>query len=288
MSYYIEKETMVLSAEGVELLKTPSYGKNQCLTFAHLHRAIEILLIQNGKFEIETDGERSILNEGDVALLRSETIHQVYSLEDGNTGYLVYKIMPELFLDFAGKNNGILYLLQLNYRKNKYIWRREEIKNNPIQHIIERVFYDYMNKPHAMELSIKANAILLLTELLRSEADKISIEDNISIPTLHKIYSAINIINTRFKNNLTASECALEVDMSYTHFSRCFKSVTGKSFTKYLAEVRVNHAEKDLFLTDKTITEIAYTYGFNDASYFVATYKKLRGTTPHKMRNKKS
>ena len=288
MSYYVEDETLVLSAEGVELLKTPSYGINQCLTFAHLHRAIEILLIQNGCFEIEADGEHSIVNEGDVVLLRSGTIHQVFSLEEGNTGYLVYKIMPELFLDFAGKSNGILYLLQLNYRKNKYIWRREEIKNSPIQPIVERVFFDYFNKPHAMELSVKANAILLLTELLRTEADNISPEDNISVPTLHKIYTAINIINNLFNDNITASECAIAVDMSYTHFSRCFKSVTGKSFTRYLAEVRVNHAEKDLFLTDKSITEIAYNSGFNDASYFVATYKKLRGKTPHKMRNKKS
>ena len=92
MSYYVEDETLVLSTEGVELLKTPSYGKNQCLTFAHLHRAIEILLIQNGKFEIEVDGERSIVREGDIVLLRSETIHQIFSLEDGKTGYLVYKI----------------------------------------------------------------------------------------------------------------------------------------------------------------------------------------------------
>ena len=139
--------------------------------------------------------------------------------------------------------------------------------------------------PNAIELSVKANAVLLLAELLRSERRDFANDDRIRASSLRKIYEAINIINDRFREGITAEECAREVNMCYTHFSRTFKLVIGKSFTRYLTEVRINSAEKELYMTDKTIADIAYGVGFGDASYFIATYKKIRGKTPARIRN---
>ncbi len=285
MNYYVEQEKVLFSSSKVELSLDSSSSKNQCMVFAHLHSAIEILIIRKGSFKIELDNEVAVVNEGDIVLIRSNTIHQIFSLDDGETDYLVYKIKPDLVLDFAEKDAGVFYLLQLNYCKGKNVWRRHETEGREIGRIVEMILLDYFSNPYALELSIKAYAILLLTDLLRSERHELVGGENISLPFLRKIYDAINIVNENYREELTAKECALKVDMSYTHFSRCFKAVIGKSFTKYLCEVRINSAEKELYMTDKSITEIAYGVGFNDVSYFISIYKKLRGKTPKRMRN---
>ena len=285
MNYYVEKENEELSEAKVELSKESCFWKNQCLVFAHLHRAIEILIINKGSFRVELDGESYTVREGELVLIRSNTVHQIFSIEDGETGYFVYKIKPELLIDFAEKDTGVLYLLKLNYRNGKNIWHKDEVEKSGLLAITQSVISDYFNRPYALELSVKANAILLLTELLRSESCAFPSDDKISVSTLRKIYSAINIVNERFTEGITALDCALAVNMSYTHFSRCFKSIIGKSVTRYLNEVRLSSAEKDLFMSDKSITEIAYGSGFSDVSYFIATYRKIRGTTPFKKRN---
>ncbi len=285
MSYYIEKENVVLSASKVELSKDSCFWKNQCMVFAHLHRAIEILIIYKGNFRIEIDHESSVVHEGDIVLIRSDTIHQIFSLDDGESGYLVYKIKPELLLDFAEKDTGILYLLQLNYRGGKYIWRKNEIENGRLDYIVKIILSDCFEKPYAIELSVKANAILLLAELLRYERSNFTEWKGASSSSLRKIYSAVNIVNKRYYESLTARDCAAELNMCYTHFSRCFKAIIGKSFTGYLNEARINRAEKELFMTDKSITEIAYGVGFNDVSYFISTYRKIKGKTPHQSRS---
>jgi len=73
--------------------------------------------------------------------------------------------------------------------------------------------------------------------------------------------------------------------MSYSYFSRCFYRITGKSFKEYLNLTRINRAEKAILTTDKSVTEIAGDCGFNSVSYFISTYKKLKGVTPLSLRN---
>lgn len=284
MPYYVEKETDILLKSKTEFFWDGCSERDRCMVFAHLHPSIEILIIHKGSFRIEVDGVVDEVGEGDVVLIRSNTIHRIFSLEAGETGYFVYKIKPELLIDLAEGEDVILYLLQLNHRRGKYIWRKEEIEDRAISTVVGLAIADYCSRPHSMKLSLKANAVLLLTELVKSLEDDSFDRGKISVYSLRKIYEAITVINERYGEDLTARDCAAEVNMCYTHFSRCFKSVIGKTFTRYLNEVRINAAEKELYMTDRSVTEIAYKVGFNDASYFVAIYKKIRGKTPHTVR----
>ena len=39
---------------------------------------------------------------------------------------------------------------------------------------------------------------------------------------------------------------------------------------------------KKITNSDASITDIAYSCGFNDLSYFIKTFKKIKGITPRK------
>ena len=51
-----------------------------------------------------------------------------------------------------------------------------------------------------------------------------------------------------------------------------------------LINTRISHAEQDLLSTDKSITDIAADCGFNNTSYFISTFKKMKNVTPSELR----
>jgi len=65
-----------------------------------------------------------------------------------------------------------------------------------------------------------------------------------------------------------------------------FKERTHKSPVDYLIYFRVEKAVHFLITTDKSVTEIALECGFDDLSYFIKTFKKLKGVSPGIFRKK--
>jgi AraC-like DNA-binding protein len=62
--------------------------------------------------------------------------------------------------------------------------------------------------------------------------------------------------------------------------------MTQKSPMAYLNNYRIERAAGKLMSTDLTVTDIAYGCGFNDLSYFIKTFKLIKGISPNKFRKK--
>ena len=70
--------------------------------------------------------------------------------------------------------------------------------------------------------------------------------------------------------------------MTPKYFCRFFLEMTHRTPIDYLNYQRIEHACYQLVTTDASITDIAYSCGFNDLSYFIKTFKKYKGITPGK------
>lgn len=91
-------------------------------------------------------------------------------------------------------------------------------------------------------------------------------------------------------DNLTSSELCLtstadHLKLSIYTVSRLFKEYTQQNFKEYITGKRLEMALDLLTTTDQTISEIANSVGFEDASYFSEVFKKHYGVVPTKMRN---
>ena len=53
---------------------------------------------------------------------------------------------------------------------------------------------------------------------------------------------------------------------------------------EYLNTYRVERAARKLLNSDTSVTDISYMCGFNDLSYFIKTFKAIKGVTPAKFR----
>lgn len=68
--------------------------------------------------------------------------------------------------------------------------------------------------------------------------------------------------------------------MNFSYLSRIFKTETGETFSNALLKIRMEKAKQLLEDTDIPITQIALLTGYNNAAYFVKTFKKYYGETP--------
>ncbi|MGB5511285.1 MAG: AraC family transcriptional regulator [Woeseiaceae bacterium] len=99
----------------------------------------------------------------------------------------------------------------------------------------------------------------------------------------------INRCQTYIFDNLNEpmrlEDVAAHMSMSPSAFSRYFKRVIGKTFSHFVAELRVGKACRVLLESDRPIAEIAYQSGFNNLSNFNRRFKDLRGVSPRQFRD---
>lgn len=82
--------------------------------------------------------------------------------------------------------------------------------------------------------------------------------------------------------NLTVDLLADKVRMGHTRFYGRVKEVTGMPPNRYLMQERMRVAAQMLLEGEANISEVAFSVGFQDQSYFSKCFKKTYGVTPSK------
>lgn len=83
-----------------------------------------------------------------------------------------------------------------------------------------------------------------------------------------------------FNKPITLEEVAQIANMNTSAFSRFFKRMNRKNFSRYLSEIRIGYACK-LLLEDKyNVASICYECGFNNISNFNRQFKLIMNCTP--------
>ena len=89
-----------------------------------------------------------------------------------------------------------------------------------------------------------------------------------------------NLSNTNFGN----TQLAAKMHISKSQLFRKIKKLTGQSPAVYSRSIRLQKAKDLLQNTNLSISEITYTTGFNDPSYFSRIFSKEFGVPPSSMR----
>jgi len=94
------------------------------------------------------------------------------------------------------------------------------------------------------------------------------------------IEEARRYIDAHYREGLTMPGVARAVHLSPSHFSVLFSRETGSTFTEYVRRTRIERAKRRLLETPATITEIAFSVGFNSLTHFNHVFKALEGMAP--------
>jgi len=90
---------------------------------------------------------------------------------------------------------------------------------------------------------------------------------------------AVAYIAGHFDQDLKRDALADLCHLSPSEFSRAFRLEQGSTFAHFLLEFRIGKARAFLAEPHMAISEVAYSAGFNDTSYFSRAFRRLGGVT---------
>lgn len=111
-----------------------------------------------------------------------------------------------------------------------------------------------------------------------------NLDTKCNIYSLH-VKKAINYMDGKYNEEITLSDIAAYLNINKSYFCSIFKKETGKTFTQYLNEVRIEKSKHMLREDHASILDIALAVGFNNQNYFNIMFKKYTQSTPLEFKN---
>lgn len=91
-------------------------------------------------------------------------------------------------------------------------------------------------------------------------------------------------IDEHFTENISVEELSKIANMSVSGFSHQFKKIFGLAPIQYLIRLKIGLGQKLLITTDKSVTEISMSLGYDNVSHFNSQFKNFVGTSPRNYR----
>lgn len=120
------------------------------------------------------------------------------------------------------------------------------------------------------------------------EKQKSKVQENTILPLEKRepqiIQQFIDLIEKEFRNMHAPSEYAAALHISPNVLAKMVKKYFNKTLSEMIAHRILIQAKRELFLTDKTVKEIAYELGYKDEFYFSRFFKKHVQVPPQSYR----
>lgn len=98
---------------------------------------------------------------------------------------------------------------------------------------------------------------------------------------IKRITAVLDFIEKNLDADLSLEKLSKKARYSSFHFHRVFSIVVGESVNKFVIRKRVERIASILLVEqNRSIKELAFTYGFNSESSFSRTFKQFYGITP--------
>jgi AraC-like DNA-binding protein len=99
-----------------------------------------------------------------------------------------------------------------------------------------------------------------------------------------RIPKLMHYIHQNFKEDVSLTEAAAVAGLQIHAFCRYFKSLTNRTFSEFLNDVRIGYACELLHQSELSITQIAFECGYNNISYFNRCFRKANKMSPKDFR----
>lgn len=224
--------------------------------------------IIDGEKKVKVNGSEDIIYNSNQYLILPP--HSSIEMEINKpTKALVLEINDKL-IDDVIKN--IDYDIDLS--KNKPLDYLLQDKTKSLSDSIKKIIYLSSTKEYKKEFLIDLYAQEMMFKLITNAKTNKIITENFNNP----INLSTKIMKEKFKEKITISDIASELNMSVANFSSKFKKIMNISPNDYLTNIKLQEAKK--LLRTKNVTEVAYDLGYENISHFILLFKRKFGLTP--------
>lgn len=215
-------------------------------------------------------------HSGAAGITKPHVYHRNCSMSDVPYDRYVIKVRTELFqpiIDIIGED-------ELNVICSNYLHFSDQ-SQKLIQSMCEEMLMEYQKNSTYSQLLLQGMVYKLFFYMYENHIPSEYDEHIIHLKKFdERIHNALIFIENNLMYGTGIEETAAYVSLSPSHFSRLFKNVTGSSYTDYVIDVRLQHAQILLGTGKLSISEIAAKVGFANGNYLCTLFKKRYGITP--------
>ena len=250
---------------------------------SHWHAELEIIRIVDGEFHITLNNNKSYTaKKGDVIFIGGETVHQgtplnaIYECIVFHANFL-YNENFDIFSFVKNATDGECMI-------NEHFPADSSKSYNALSEIFEAIRSESaVRKFLVISAFYKFFAAVYEEKRYTDSLGGNALQTDKSIVILKAI---ISFLRENYDKPVTLEALAQSVGKSPKYLGAFFKNMTDKTPIEYLNEYRIEKAVRKLRTTDMSVTDVAFSSGFSDLSYFIKTFKKIKGSTPRKYRAK--
>jgi AraC-like DNA-binding protein len=277
-------EEKLTSKENITFI-TRHYRQDNFTSPRHFHLEYEIAYIEESKGKLYVGNNIVEFGPGNLFLFAPKLVHCFKNNKISNPS--------------SKKAKATVILFKKEFLGNSFLERKEAVLLNKLLANAEAGIRFFTPPTEVISLIKK----LSFNNGLKSVLDLLSILDYLSKCTEYKMLSAkwvkkhyyklndglvnkiIDYVEVNFSKDTIYKNAVEMSGMSTAAFSRYFKHKTEKTFTRYVNELRIAHAQKMLINTDLLIQDICPQCGFNNLTYFNRTFKNINNLSPRHFRN---
>jgi AraC-like DNA-binding protein len=245
---------------------------------AHWHREFEIIRILSGSFTAYLNNTEIYLEQGDVLFVECNCLHR------GQPHNCVYECIVVDLKMLSTQKSGIIdqYISEiLNSKINiKNIVSKSDCE---LYQTVNELFVALNNEKPYYELTVCGLLFNLISQMY-SYGYISNPSYTYSNKQVEQIGMIIDWINQNLKEPVNSKKLSEISNLNFNYLCKIFKNFTGKTIVQYVNEQRIEHACYDIAKKNKSITEAAFSNGFNDLSYFTKTFKRYKGITPREFK----
>lgn len=259
--------------------RVPHFLKN-----LHYHAEVEFVLIDKGSGTHFIGDNINRFSEGDLYLIGSNLPH-CWRCDD-----IYFENRPHLFAEakvvhflenYWGKQ--FIDLPENKLIKDLLLKAKSGIKVNgktkvAISKILGKLFV--AKSTNRIILVLQALSLLAHSKDFEILSSPGFTSSNLVMAEAERINDIFNHTINNFYRKITLEEIAKVANISPNSFCRYFKTITKKTYSQFLMEVRIGHACKLLIESTKKINYVCYESGFNNFSNFNKHFKAITGKNP--------
>lgn len=258
-----------------ETLPTINYLSHVCDKphwFYNLHKhdnCCEVLYIADGKGRHTVDGKLYEVQKGDIVIVNMNTIHAETSTPDAPISQWTFSF-SNLLINGMEMNklipDGVCPIIESGSYAEQ------------IDRIIENIKQEQKTAQAYHGIIVQFEACKFLTLLQRLIS--ITSFPQRQVRGKNLISGIKQFLDTFYMNNITLTSLSEMFYVSSYHIVHEMKREMGVTPINYLIDCRIGEAQRLLWSTDMSITEISNAVGYQNVNHFVNLFGKRVGITP--------
>jgi len=253
--------------------------------YLHWHNEMEFLLLLEGELMFHIEERSFLLRSGDAIFIPPGLLHYATSASSSSVSFRAFVFSPELICSSFDTLAYNTYVLPVIHNNLSYclILQSSVAWQSDVLHYLQQIF----SKEVADELYIRGISLLIWNKMYHHHIVNLS-----TTPALHalskQLSGAISYLHNNYHRSITLTELASLIPLSEAQFCRSFKHLTGLTPFRYLVRYRILQSCTELTHTNKKITDIALSCGFNNISYYNRAFLQIMNMTPSEYRRIKN